>query len=148
MPQTVTAVNACDVSVWLDDDAGVPKNISGSSNTVSMEFTNQLGNVRNFGTRWQIRLECGKDATVNLTAVYSTAADEAWDIIKNWFFNFPGKRTLKIYIPDKNVGSDVYTGEFRLASAPVTVEAGTAEPITVSCQLMPDGPVTLTTNAT
>lgn len=148
MTQTTTAVNACDVAVWLDDDLGVPQDLSGSSNTISMEFTNQLGNVRNFGTRWQIRLECGKDATFNLTAVYSTAPNEAKDLFLNWYFNSPGDRTLTVYIPDKNIGSDVYRCEARLATMPITVEAGNAEPITISCQLMPNGVVDWFTNAT
>lgn len=148
MTQTTTAVNACDVAIWLDDDAGVPKDISGSSNTASMNFSNQLGAVRNFGTRWQIRLECGKDATFDLSAVYSTAADEAVDILKNWYFNNPGDRTLTIYIPDKNVGSDMYQCEARLQDLKIPVEAASADPIVVTATLLPNGPVTLTTNAT
>ena len=148
MAQTTTAVNACDVRVYLDNASGTPIDISGSSNTISMSFTNQLGAVRNFGTRWQIRLECGKDATFALSAVYSTASDEAIDILKNWFFNNPGDRTLTVYIPDKNVGSDVYECEARLESLNIPVEAGSADPIVATCNLMPNGPVTLTTNAT
>lgn len=148
MAQTTTAVNACDVKIYLDNAAGTPTDISGSSNTCSMAFTNQLGAVRNFGTRWQIRLECGKDATFNLSAVYSTATDEAIDILKNWYFNTPGNRTLTVYIPDKDVGADVYSCEARLENLNIPVEAGKADPIVVTCALMPNGPVTLVTNAT
>ena len=146
--QTTTAVNACDVSVWLDDNNGTLKDISGSSNTISMEFTNQLGAVSNFATRWPVRLECRKDATFNLTAIYSMATDEAKDLLLKWFFNFPGVRTLKVYIPDKNVGSDVYTAEVHLATMPITVQADSADPIEMSCQLMPEGPVLWAQNAT
>lgn len=148
MPLTTTAVNACDVKIWLDDEVGTLKDISGSSNTCSMEFTNQLGAVRAFGTRWSTRLECGKDATINLSIIYSTASDEAADIVKQWFFTYPGKRTIKIYIPDKDPGADVYTGEVRLENMPVKVEASSADPIVMSCNLKPDGAITLVTNAT
>lgn len=148
MTQTTTAVNACDVAIWLDNASGTQKDLSGSTNTASMNFTNQLGAVRNFGTRWQIRLECGKDGTFSIAAVYSTAQDEAIDILKNWYFNTPGDRTLTIYIPDKNVGSDVYECEARLESLDIPVEAGSADPIVVTASLKPNGPVTLTTNAT
>ncbi len=149
MPQTTTAVNACDASIWLDNTSGVLTDVSGSSNTINMEFTEQVGNVRNFGTRWQIRLTCGLDATFGFTAVYSTAAGEARDILLDWFFNKPGQnKTLKVYLPDKNVGSDVYSAEVKLVSMPIGVEAGSAEPMTISCQLLPDGPVTWVTNAT
>lgn len=148
MPQTTTAVNACDASVWLDDENGSLQDISGSSNTISMEFTNQLGAVSNFATRWPVRLECRKDATFNLTAIYSTAQSEAKDILLEWFFNHPGNRTLHVYLPDKNVGSDMYSAEVHLATMPITVEASSADPIQISCQLMPEGPVTWVTNAT
>lgn len=148
MPQTTTAVNACDVSLWLDDDTGTLVDISGSSNTINMEFTNQLGAVSNFATRWPVRLECRKDATFKLTAIYTTAQQEAKDILLEWYFNHPGNRTLKVYIPDKNVGSDVYTAEVHLATMPITVDASTADPIQISCDLMPEGPVTWVTNAT
>ena len=148
MAQTTTAVNACDVAIWLDNASGTQQDISGSTNTASMAFTNQLGAVRNFGTRWMIRLECGKDATFNISAVYSTAQNEAIDILKNWYFNNPGDRTLTIYIPDKNVGSDVYECEARLENLNIPVEAGSADPIVVTASLKPNGPVTLVTNAT
>src|SRR5512139_574153 len=148
MTQTTTAVNACDVAIWLDNAAGTQKDISGSTNTASMEFTNQLGAVRTFGTRWMTRLECGKDATFALSVTYTTATDEAIDILKNWYFNNPGNRTLTIYIPDKNVGSDVYECEARLESLDIPVESGSADPILVTATLKPNGEVTLTTNAT
>jgi hypothetical protein len=148
MTQTATAINACDASIWLDNASGTLKDISGSSNTINMDFDNELGALRNFGSRWNIRLECGKDATFALSAVYSTATDEAVDILKNWYFNTPGDRTLKVYLPNKNVGSDVYSGEFRLEKLSIPAESGKAEPIMVTATLRPNGAVSLTTNAT
>lgn len=149
MTQTTTAKNACDASIWIDNVSGVLTDVSGSSNTINMEFTEQVGTVRNFGTRWQILLTCGLDATFGFTAVYSMTANEAKAILLDWFFNKPGtNKTIKVYLPDKNVGSDVYTAEVKLISMPITVEAGSAEPMVISCQLRPDGPVTWVTNAT
>jgi hypothetical protein len=37
--------------------------VSGSSNTIDMEFSEEVGSVRNFGTRWEILLTCGLSAT-------------------------------------------------------------------------------------
>lgn len=149
MPQTTTAVNACDASIWLDGTSGTLVDVSGSSNTINMSFSEQVGAVRNFGTRWEILLTCGLSATFAFTAVYSTAAGEAKAILLDWFFNKPGQnKTIKVYLPNKNVGSDVYTAEVKLATMPITVQAATAEPIQISCELRPDGPVTWATNAT
>lgn len=149
MTQTTTAVNACDASIWLDNTSGTLTDVSGSSNTINMEFTEQVGVVRNFGSRWNILLTCGLDATFAFTAVYSTAAGEAKAILLDWFFNKPGtNKTIKVYLPNKDVGSDVYTAEVKLITMPIAVQAASAEPIQISCQLRPDGPVTWVTNAT
>jgi len=149
MPQTTTAVNACDASIWIDNASGVLTDVSGSSNTINMSFAEQVGAVRNFGTRWEILLTCGLSAKFGFTAVYSTSATEAKAILLDWFFNKPGtNKTLKVYLPKKDVGADVYTAEVKLVTMPITVQAATAEPMQISCELQPDGAVTWVTNAT
>jgi len=149
MAQTTTMVNACDVSVWLDNAAGTLKDVSGSSNVLGMKFDMDIGEFKAFQSRWKARVECGKDAEFKLTAVYSETTDEALSILKNWFFAAaPGARSLKIYIPDKNVGSDLYSCEVRLKDLEIPADASKADPIMVSATLVPDGAVTLTTNAT
>src|SRR5512139_3171847 len=100
MAQTTTHVNACDASIWLDTAAGVLTDISGSSNSVTMNFSREVGELRTFQVKWPVRLGCGKDAEFTLRAVYSTAAAEAVDIIRDWFFaNDPGSRSFQVYIP-------------------------------------------------
>jgi len=149
MTQTTTAQNACDASIWLDNTSGVLTDVSGSSNTINMNFAEQVGSKRNFGTRWEILLTCGLSATFAFTAVYSMTAQEAKAILLDWFFNKPGtNKTLKVYLPDKNVGSDVYTAEVKLITMPIVVQASSADPMEISCTLQPDGPVTWVTNAT
>ena len=140
MAETTTAVSACNASIWLDDDAGDLTDISGSSNEVEMSFEQNVGDFVVFGGKWPVRQECGKDATFSVNVVYSTAADEAFDIIKTWFFaTNPGARTFAVYIPDKNVGSDYYHGEVRISSFSWTTSRGEAGPIMVSLDLLPDG---------
>jgi hypothetical protein len=147
--QTTTSINACDVEIWLDDDAGAPKNISGSSNSCTVNLSQNVGEQRTFGSKWPTRKICGRDCQVDLSIVYSSATDEAWDIIKQWYFaDSPTKRTLTIYIPDKNVGSDKLAGEFWLETADIPLEAGEAAPIIVGCSLLVDGEFSLSTTAT
>lgn len=149
MAETTTSVNACDVSVWLDNEAGTLIDISGSTNQVNMEFESNIGELRVLVTRWPIRLQCGKDATFSLIVVYSTASDEGMDILKNWFFGTEtGARSLHVYIPDKNVGSDHFYGEVVLENLSWPVNAGEAQPIPVSASLRPSGTWTLDTAAT
>ena len=112
-------------------------------------FPRTVGEGKALGSRWPVRRNCGKDATANLIVIYSTAADEGLDILKDWFFSAaPNSRTMKVYLPDKNVGSDVYSGEWQMESLDVPVAANEATPIVVTAVLKSDGEITLTTNAT
>lgn len=149
MAQTTTHVNACDVSIWLDNAAGTLKDISGSSNKVSMSFTREIGELRTFQTKWPVRLGCGKDAEFTLTAVYSTATNEAMDILKNWWFaDDPGLRSFHVYIPDKNVGSDHYYGEVTIGDLTWDADPTEPGPIAVEAKLLPSGAFTWTTATT
>jgi len=114
-----------------------------------MTFSANVGELQTLESQWPVRTECGKDCTVSLTVVYSTATDEGWDVLKNWYFaTSPTARTVTLYLPDKNVGSDKISGEFRISELTVPVSAGDANPIAVSATLMSDGEITLVTNAT
>lgn len=150
MAQTTTHVNACDVGVWLDDINGTARDISGSSNAASLTFSQNIGEMPTFGTDWPRRLACGRDATCKLTVIYSTAANEGKDILVDWFFgsDHSSARTMSIYIPDKNVGSDMYSGNWVLESLDIPVQAGDGKPIAVSASLSCDGEITLSTAST
>ena len=149
MSATPSAVNSCDAGVWLDDDAGTPKDISGSSNQATLDFSNEVEAFRVFGDKWPRRLECGKDARFRLRLVYSTGSDEAVDILKTWFFaTTPGNRTLTVYVPDKNVGSDRYQAEVKIESWSGTLDRADAGPVMVDLNLVPDGAVTHSISAT
>lgn len=149
MAQSTTVVNACDASVWLDDALGTPTNISGSSNVVNMDFDQELGEFRTFQSKWKGRLECGKDAAFEIILLYSTTANEAYDILKTWFFAAsPGDRSLSVYLPDKNVGSDHYSAEVKLDDFNVPSNHEDPGPITVTMHLLPNGEVSHDTAAT
>ena len=74
MAETTTAVNACDVEIWVDNSSGTPTDLSGSSNAVSMTVNVETGQYRVFSNRWKKSLECGKDLTMTVNAVYTTSA--------------------------------------------------------------------------
>ncbi|MDD5517862.1 MAG: hypothetical protein PHV98_00740 [Candidatus Omnitrophica bacterium] len=149
MAQTTTDITACDASIWLDNATGTLEDISGSTNSVDLSFTKVIGELRTFQTRWPRRQECGKDCVWTLTIVYSTATDEALDIIKTWYFqSAPNLRTCTVYLPDKNIGSDMYSGEFRLQDLKIPASSGNADPVTVTATLVPSGEVILSTAAT
>ena len=146
---TTTAVNACDAGVWLDNAAGTLIDIGGSTNKVDLEFKHELGAHRAFGTKWQKRLECGKDASFTVAAIYSTTATEASSCIETWYHAVsPGARTLKVYIPKKNVGAHVYSMEVRIESYKFTADVNDPAAIMMTSVFLPDGEVTYGTAAT
>lgn len=148
MATSSTAVNACDASIWIDNVGGVLTDISGSSNSVDLNFDHEIGDFRVFQDVWKRRLECGKDAAFTLNFVYSTANDEAFDILRQWFFAAtPGDRTLNIYIPDLSVGSDCYYGEMKIENLSWTADPSDPNAIAATATLLPNGEVTWTVSA-
>jgi len=148
--QTTTGVNACDVDLRLDNDSGIPVNISGSSNALEMEFSQDLQAYWTmYRGRMPVRLSCREDAAIQVQVIYSTTDNEAVDLLTDWYFNHPGTgRTLTIHIPDYTIGSDVYTGEVMLETLSIPSSAEEPMPIPVQATLLPSGAWTKATKAT
>src|SRR5574342_898822 len=66
MHQSSTVFNFCNASIRLQDENGLDVDVSGSSNEVTIDFDNDLGDYKAFGERWKGRLECGSDASIKL----------------------------------------------------------------------------------
>lgn len=149
MASTTTAINACNTSVWLDNAAGTLTEITGSSNKLDITLDNEVGEFQTFGSACMYRLACGKDATITLTAIYSTTATEAMQLLLAWHFDTnTTARTFTWYEPNKNVGSDKFSGEFLLKSLKWTADRGEPSAILVTAELLPNGCLTHTTAAT
>lgn len=149
MTVTTTPIVATNCVIKLDNASGSPTDISGSSNRVELSLEHGVGEFRPFSTQWKSRVVVGKDVGVTLNIVCSTATDEAFDILKNWYFGGDDSaRTLTIQVPDGSPGSDQYEGEFVLMSAPVSLDAEADEVVMVSTELRSHGEVALTTVST
>ena len=144
MAQTTTGVNACNIVIALDTDAGVLADISGSANKINLEFTINAAEGYTFDGDFPIRKTCGKDCTGSLSVLFSTAADEGWDLIKGWYHVYDGvARTLRIDVPSTGGGNDRYEGEFVLTSYSHEFTADEAAPILVECEIAADGEIKL-----
>jgi len=149
MAQTTTAITANDVAIYLDDDGGTPVDISGSSNEIGINLDNDLLYSPSFGGEWINRYDAGKDAGFKISVVYSTANDEAVDILNTWYFTTqPGDRTLSIYIPDDNPGSNLYQAEVKIGNLSMNLGSGDASPVLVTASFRPNGSVALSTVST
>lgn len=149
MTDSTTIINACDASLWVDNASGTLKDISGTSNAMTIALSNKVGDSPVFGSQWPRRKSCGKDCQIDLTILYSTAADEALDILRDWILsNSNAARSFAVYLPDKNVGSDKYSGEFVLESVNIPATAGEGKPIEVKARLLIDAALSHTNVAT
>jgi len=145
MADTTTAFTACDVVAELDDASGVLRDISGSTNKIEADFKNNIGEFRTRGgSQWKNRIQCGKDASVKLTGIASTAVNEIRDIILNWFFNGSGLRTFRWAEPAGTAGSKRFSGEFVLDSFKFSDDASEANPVLYEVSLLPSGAITMT----
>lgn len=149
MAETTTAVNACNVAVHLADHTGVLKDISGSANRAELAFSQQIGDYQVFGGGWVKRLTCKKDATASLTIVYTTAADEGFRMLKDWWENYASEaRRVRIMVPDTDVGSDDYDGNWLISSWNVPLDGTQAGPAMVALNLSQTDGITIGTLAT
>ena len=150
MSQTTTSINACDVAIFLDNASGEATDISGSSNKVEIPLVQEVGEARTFQNDWKIRKACGRDVTFNITVIYTTTADEGLDILRDWFFGTASKtaRTIAVYMPDKNVGSDHYYAEVIFNTGNIPADPSEPGPIMCEFTLLPTGAVSHTTAST
>ncbi len=144
MAETTTARNACNASLWLDDSGGTLLDISGSSNSFDPSFTREIGDYQVFQQCWKKRLACGLDGSFTLNVVYSTTAAEAFQLLNAWLFEgcLATFRTLTWFMPDKNVGSNMWSAEVLLADFGWTEDPTDAGPVIATVTLVPNGEVT------
>lgn len=138
MPQTSTAINGCNAKLELDDGGGTPTDISGSSNSVSLSRTRQLGEAHTFIGTYPIRVECKQDASLSGRVLYTTLTDEGRDLLDLWY-DLGGLRTINFSPAGGNAGDVQYSGEFFLTSLDFTTEGGNADPVTMEFECMPSG---------
>jgi hypothetical protein len=149
MPETTSAINACNVTALLDDNTGHLVDISGSANNATLNFSQEIGDFKVFGGTWIKRLVCKKDATANLTIVYTTAAAEGMRLLKDWWNNSSSTpRHLRILVPDDSVGADDYEGLFLIDTMNVPLDGTQATPVLVALTLKQTGGVAIGTQAT
>lgn len=146
---TVSDVNACDVGIQLDDKNGALRDISGSSNQVSMDLSQTIGTLWLFGSRFPRRKQCKSDATIAFRAVYTMATLEAMDTLRDWYFNKPStSKRLQVRIPNGQNGADQYEFQVLLERLNIPVQATNADPILVDATLRPTGQFTYSVVAT
>ncbi len=141
MAATTTAFTACDWVLELDDDANALQDISGSSTTVDVNFDNQIGEFRPFGTQWKTRTQCGKDASFKVKGIATTAANEIRDLVEDWYFNGSGPRTFRLSSPAGDPTNVRYFAECFLKSFKFSGDAGSADPVMYDIELVPTGEV-------
>jgi len=141
--------NACDVSIWVDNASGVLTEISNTTNSVAIALSKNVGSTPVFGSKFPRRRMCGSDCQIDFTILFSVTAEEAMDILNDWYFSeTEDPRTATIFVPSKNVGSSKYSGEFVLETLNIPLTAGEGKPIEVTGRLLVDGEFTHTTTAT
>jgi len=139
MPATANAVNACGVVIKIDDETGTLVDCSGSANEFSLSLEKNIESYKIFGDENHYRLECGKDAEIELTVLFTTADDESSDIIERWYHQTGGERTVEIYLPNNTSGGSKYSCEGLLESYEVSGKADDAKPMMLQAKILPSG---------
>lgn len=140
MAQTTTQIAACNARLEVDNEAGTPTDVSGSTNNASLDMSRDVGEATTFDGDYKLRSECKRDASLSIRALWTTSVSEARELLEAWF-DLGGKRTVTIYPNGTAVGNRYYTGEFRLTGFNIGIDAGSADPIPLEIEAVADGPV-------
>jgi hypothetical protein len=140
MAVTSTPQNACDASIYLADETGVMRDISGQSNQVSLPRNINLADFMVFGNAGTYRLACKKDWSVTLQVIFSMSTDEATQLLDEWYDSYYTQaRRIQINVPNNSIGSRRYEGYAFLESLEMPLDAGEAGPIQISATLQGNG---------
>ena len=140
MPTTSTAINACGVTILIENEFGEMIDCSGSANEANLDFDNDLGEYKVFGDRAKYRLECGLDTSLDFTAIYTTALREAADLLKTWRVQ-RGQRRIRICVPRNVSGADAYEGRYFYEKINLPLKSDEAKPIMSKVSAKPNGEV-------
>lgn len=148
MPQSTTFKTLKNVVIQIDDDADTLQDVSGSTNKIDLSFENEVGTAKTFGTDYPAALVTGKMLSATVTAIYTTAQDEAWDLFYNWFIGGDDSpRTLQVDFPNSSPGSQRMSVECVLKKLPFSPDAESTDLLKVSVELTPSGAPTFSTIA-
>lgn len=118
--------------------------LSGSSNSLTINLETVIGEASVFGDSWPQRVINAKNLTIDLAAWYSSAANEAADYFQDWFNeSVPAAKTFSIYLPSKTVGATKISGDFVFSGMTIGAKAADTQPMTIQTQLLNAGTVTV-----
>jgi hypothetical protein len=123
--------------------------LSGSSNTATINLEMIIGEASVFNDKWPQRVMTAKNCTIDVAAWYSSAANEAADYFQDWFNEAaPEPREFSIYIPSKTVGAKVVNGNFVFNGLNIAAKTAETNPIPITMQLLNAGAITVTAYST
>jgi len=142
--QTTASRSACDVVVSLEylGGGGALYDISGSTNQVTLNFSNEIATYRRTNSDYPVRYMLNKDLTVSLTVLYSEESDEGLYVLRTWAtsdITFTESRTVRIDIPDSNTNSYRYQFDALASQFNIPASSGEAGPILVTATLESSG---------
>ncbi|NIP86509.1 MAG: hypothetical protein GTO03_13460 [Planctomycetales bacterium] len=134
--------------ISLDNAGGTLTDISGSSNAVSLTFSNEVGTYRRAGSDAPTRYLEAQDLSISLSVVYSTASGEGLALLRAWAAGSIGggdARTIRIDVPDSTSGSDRYQVEVLPGNLEIPLASNEGGPVLVTAALESTGAYTVST---
>jgi hypothetical protein len=119
--------------------------ISGEAASATLAFGVESGTYNTFGNSWSGVSVGPRSVQIDLTIVFTTTADEGYDLITDWYHGtaWNAARSIQIDAPDSTAGSFRYSGEVKLTGAPnVQLDAASGDAVVMTCQLSGHGTMT------
>ena len=140
MAQTTTAIAPCNSVIEVDNGSGTPVNVSGSTQKFDESFDSNISESFTFEGEYPIRIQCKRNSSLNITAMYTRDGAEARALLEAWY-QTGGLRTVAVYPEGQVIGARFYSAEYFLKSLKFSGDASSSDPMMMDAELLPSGAV-------
>lgn len=139
---TAYSRSACDALVVVDALDLTPTDVSGSTNSVTVNVSKGVGTYWKANQNYPTRYVLNEDMAIDLVVLYSSSTSDAFGLLREWADQNVADsdaRTVNVRMIESGTYQHNYYGEFILTSFEFSITAGEGGPVMVSASFENSG---------
>jgi hypothetical protein len=139
MPKSQSYFATKDANIVIYDQQMYPRDVSGTTNTVEIDFGAAVEAFYAF-TTGKLSIQGQRTDKLTIKGYASKGSYELRRVLEEWD-QYSGSRWVKIILPDTTSGGRIYWGEFVIGSLKLSPNAEENKPMMYEASLEPFGDV-------